>query len=128
MICLSASANFVKSPIYDACIDILDDITLIHNKTFMMHIFDDLCKELPDFDTHLTIEFMIRQSHSVKKTKTKAVPLKMLIKELFTLADPNNQSSTEMLEKVTAIGIQAILDQKAHCVMKEDIYSVEIVT
>ena len=35
----------------------------------------------------------------------------MLIKELFTLADPNNQSSIEMLEKVAAIGIQAILDK-----------------
>ena len=46
-----------------------------------------------------------------KKAKTKAVPLKMLIKELFTPADPDNQSSTEMLEKVAAIGIQAIIDE-----------------
>ena len=76
-----------------------------------MHIFDDLCKELPDFDTYLTTEFTIRQYHYVKKAKTKAVPLKMLIKKLFTPADPDNQSSTEMLEKVAAIGIQAILNK-----------------
>ena len=97
--------------IYDACIDILDDITLIHDEAFMMHIFDDLRKELLDFDTYLTTEFTIRQSHYVKKSKTKAVPLKMLIKELFTPADPDNQSSSKMLEKVAAIGIQAILDE-----------------
>ena len=52
----------------------------------------------------------MRQSHYVKKGKTKAVPLKMLIKELFTPVDPDNQSSIEMLEKVAAIGIQADFD------------------
>ena len=97
--------------IHDACIDLLDDISLIHDETFMMHLFDGLRKELPEFDTYLTTEFKVRKSHYVKKSNTKAVPLKMLIKELFTPTDSDNQGSTEMLEKVAAIGIQAILDE-----------------
>ena len=68
----------------------------------MMHLFNNLHKELLDFDAYLTSEFQVRKSHYIKKSNTTAVPIKMLIKELFTPADPDNQDSIEMLEKVAA--------------------------
>ena len=39
------------------------------------------------------------------------MPLKKLIKELFTSTDRDNQDSTNVLEKLNVIGIHALLDE-----------------
>ena len=54
-------------------------------------------------------EFKNKKSEFVEASQTKAVPLKELIKELFSPTNLNNQDSTEMLETITKIGIQALV-------------------
>ena len=43
--------------IHSACEEIVDDVSLIHDESFMFHIFDELREELPEFDEYLTREF-----------------------------------------------------------------------
>ena len=50
-------------------------------------------------------------SDYVVASNTKAVPLKELVKELFTPTKLDNQDSTEILEKIVGIGIQALIDE-----------------
>ena len=38
------------------------------------------------------------------------MPLNKLVKELFTLIDRDNQENTNVLDKLTVIGIQELLD------------------
>ena len=42
--------------IHSACKDIIDNVTLIHNDLYMLHIFDELRDELPEFKTFLEYE------------------------------------------------------------------------
>ena len=39
--------------IYHDCKDIVHEPSLIHDESFMLHIFDDLLEELPEFEAHL---------------------------------------------------------------------------
>ena len=43
--------------IHSACKDIIDNSTLIHNDLYMLHIFDKLRDELPEFKAFLEYEF-----------------------------------------------------------------------
>ena len=43
--------------LHTALNNILDDITLIHDKSTMMFIFQDIDEELPDFKAFLVYEF-----------------------------------------------------------------------
>ena len=52
-----------------------------------------------------------KKSEFVEASQTKTVPLKELIKELFLPTNHDNQDSTEMLETITTIGIQALVDE-----------------
>jgi hypothetical protein len=97
--------------LHNALIEILADIKSIHDESVMMHIFDELREELPEFDEFLTQKFEKQQTHRVDKSNTKAIPYKMLIKELFSPQDRDNKDSTPMLEKVAAIGIEAFKDE-----------------
>ena len=54
-------------------------------------------------------EFKNKKSEFVKASQTKAVPLKELIKELFSPTNLGNQDSTKMLETITTIGTQALI-------------------
>ena len=56
-------------------------------------------------------EFKNKKSEFVEASQTKAVPLKELIKELFSPTNLDNQDSTKMLETITTIGIQALIDE-----------------
>ena len=56
-------------------------------------------------------EFKNKKSEFVEASQTKAVPLKEIIKELFSLTNLDNQYSTKMLETITTIGIQALIDE-----------------
>ena len=77
----------------------------------MLHIFDDLLEELPKFEAHLEYEFKNKKCAFFEALHTKDVPLKELIKELFLPTNLNNQDSTKMIETITTIGIQALIDE-----------------
>ena len=94
---------------HGACKDIVDDVSLIHDESFMLHIFDDLRSELPEFDAYLKYEFENKKTEYVEASSTKAVPLKELIKEIFHPVDEDNRDSTEMLENLAGIGIAALI-------------------
>ena len=49
----------------------------------MMNLFSDIPEELPEFQDYLEYQFERRKTHFVEKSQTKAVPLTMLIDELF---------------------------------------------
>ena len=95
--------------IYQTCEDIVHEPLLIHDELFMLHIFDNLLEELPDFEAHLEYEFKNKKFELVEASQTKAVPLKEIIKELFSMTNLNNQDITKMLETITTIGTQALI-------------------
>ena len=97
--------------LYDACQSIMDEPVLIHDESFMMHIFDDLLEELPEFSEYLKSEFEERATDCADKAKGKKLHLKELRKELFMPSDPDNIDSTDLLEKVAAVGVQAMIDE-----------------
>ena len=66
--------------IHSACKDIIENSTLIHNYLYMLHIFDELRDELPEFKAFLEYEFENKKSAYVEESKEKAVPLKELVK------------------------------------------------
>ena len=97
--------------IHCACKEIVDDVSLIHDESFMLHIFDELLEELPEFKAYLEYEFKDKKLEYVEASQTKAVPLRELIKELFAPTDPDNQESTEMLETLALIGTPALIGE-----------------
>ncbi|KAL7525826.1 hypothetical protein ACHAWF_001522 [Thalassiosira exigua] len=90
----------------DACEEILDNTRLIHNRgSYMMELYSELADELPEFKDYLSKQLEDSTTHIVETSRTKAVPLSRLLDELFSPRDVDNQESTEMLEKVAAVGI-----------------------
>ena len=67
--------------------------------------------ELTEFKDYMDYQWEDWTSHYAASSKTREVPLKKLIKELFTLTDRDNQDSTNVLDKLTVIGIQELLDE-----------------
>ena len=101
--------------IHTACKDIIEDTGLIHDESFMMHIFDQLRQELPEFDEYLDYMFETKSLDNVQSNaEQKQVINKRLIKELFAPSDRDNQDSTKMLEAIAAVGIQAFVDELEH--------------
>ena len=97
--------------LHTACIDLIYDRILIHDKSFMMHIYELLMDELHEFKYYMDYQCKDRTSHYSVSSKTSQVPLNKLIKELFTLTYRDNQYRTNFLERLTVIGIQALLDE-----------------
>ena len=95
--------------IHSACKDIIDNVTLIHNYFYMLHIFDKLHVELPEFNAFLEYEFGNKKSAYVEESKEKAVPLQQIVKELFSSEKIYNQDSTDTLEKISAICIAELV-------------------
>ena len=95
--------------INSACKDIIDNFTLVHNDLYMLHIFDKLRDELPEFKEFLDYEFENKKSAYVEERKDKAVPVKELVNELFSPENLDSQDSIEALEKIAAIGIAALV-------------------
>ena len=54
-------------------------------------------------------EFENKKSAYVEESKEKAVPLKELVKELFSPENLDNQDSTDTLENIAAIGFAALV-------------------
>ena len=52
--------------IHSACKDIVNDVTLIHDKSYMLHIFDEFLVELPKFKAYLEYEFESKKSDFVE--------------------------------------------------------------
>ena len=75
----------------------------------MLNILDELRDELPEFKAFLEYEFENKNSAYVEESKEKAVPLKELVKELSSPENIDNQDSTDTLEKISAIGIAALV-------------------
>ena len=95
--------------IHSVCKYIIDNVTLIHNDLYMLHIFDELRDELPEFKALLEYEFQNKKSAYVEESKENAVPLKEIVKELLSPENLDNQDSTDTLEKIAAIGIAALV-------------------
>ena len=73
-------------------------MTLIHNDFYMLHIFDELRDEIPEFKAFLEYGFENKKPAYVEEIKDKAVPLKELFKELFS-----PQSITEGLSAASLV-------------------------
>ena len=43
------SMGRVVDILHDACTHLLEDIKLFHDKSYMIHIFDEIVEELPEF-------------------------------------------------------------------------------
>ena len=52
--------------IHSVCNDIIDKVTLIHDDLYMLHIFDELRDELPEFKAFLDYEFENKKSAYVE--------------------------------------------------------------
>ena len=87
--------------IHSAFKDTIDNVTLIHNDLYMLHIFDELRDELPEFKAFLEYEFENKKSAYVEESKDKAV--------LFSPENLDNQDSTATLENIAAIGFAALV-------------------
>ncbi len=85
---------------HTACLELVEDPCLIHEESFVIHIFDNLADKLPKFNEYLVKLFEEKTSHIVVKSNIKAQPLKVFVKELFTPVDRNSQDSTCELEKL----------------------------
>ena len=83
--------------IHSACKEIIDNVTLIHNYLYMLHISDELRDELPEFKAFLEYEFENKNSTYVEESKEKAVPLNEIVEELFSSENLDNQDSTGTL-------------------------------
>ena len=55
--------------IHSAWKDIIDNSTFIHNDFYMLHIFDELRDELPEFKAFLEYEFDKKKSAYVEESK-----------------------------------------------------------
>ena len=76
----------------------------------MMHIYDPLLDELPEFKTYMDYQCKDRTYYYSVSSNTKEVPLNKLVKEIFTPTKSDNQDSTNVLEKLAFIFIQELLD------------------
>ena len=102
------SMGRVADLLHSACSDILNDLSLIHDRSYVMHIFDELAEELPPFRDYLKLMFKEKTSDYVVKREEKAIPYDMLLEELFSPRDVDNRGSTPVLEAVTKIGVGAL--------------------
>ena len=91
--------------------NILDDITLIHDKSTIIFIFQYIVEELPEFKAFLVYEFQNKKTEFVVKSQTKAFPLKKMVEELFVPQDRNNKDSTPMLETLWTIALKAMIKE-----------------
>ena len=74
----------------------------------MMHIFDEIADKLPEFRDFLKYKFKDKKTEYIKKSNSKSVPYKILLKELFHPSDQNSKDCTTTLEEVAHIAIEVI--------------------
>ena len=66
--------------LHTACNDLIDDPRLIHGNSFMMHIYDPLMDELPEFKYYMDYQCEYLTSNYAISSNTGDVPLKNIIK------------------------------------------------
>ena len=74
-----------------------------------MGMFDELAEELPEFKQYLTCTFETQRIEFISKSGSKTTNWKMLIEELFLSQDEDNKKSTDMLKKITATAVEAMI-------------------
>ena len=57
--------------LHTACNNLIDDPRLIHDKSFMMHIYDPLMDELPEFKYYMDYQCKDLTSHYAVSSKTR---------------------------------------------------------
>ena len=67
--------------------------------------------ELPEFKDYMDYQCKDRTSNYSVSSNTREVPLKKLIKEIFAPTGCDNQDISNVLEKLTVIDIQELLDE-----------------
>ena len=72
---------------------------MIHDVDFMMHIFDEISDEIPEFQEYLEDRF----KNDLRGEE--------LVQELSNPVNRDNRNSTEMLLKVTKIGIDGFIKE-----------------
>ena len=73
---VAPSIGWVFENLHIALNNILDDITLIHDKSTMMFIFHDMVEELPEFKAFLVYKFQNKKTEFFVKYQPMAFPLK----------------------------------------------------
>ena len=73
-----------------------------------MNLFDDIASEVPEFKEFLQYEFEKKKTEFIALSSSKSVPYSMLVDELFSPKDDDNKDSTEILEKVALLAIEAV--------------------
>ena len=91
--------------------NILDDITLIHEKSTMIFIFQKIVEEIPEFKALLVHEFHNKKTEFVVKSQTNAFPLNKVVEELFSLQDRNNKYSTTILNRLGKTDIKTMIKE-----------------
>ena len=97
--------------LHTALNNILYEITLIHEKSTMMFIFQDIVEKLPEFKAFLVYAIQNKKTEFVVKSQTKAFPLKKLVEELFSPQDRDNKDSTPMLETLGTIALKTMIKE-----------------
>ena len=105
------SMGRVVDILHTTCGHLLDDMKKIHDKTFMMNLFDDIAEEIPEFKEFLTYEFEKKQTEFIASSETQSIPYSKLIDELFNPQDDDNKDSTVILEKVGSLGIETFVGE-----------------
>ena len=94
---------------YTVCDERLDDTKIIHDRKFMMNLFDNIADEITEFKTIQTYEFENKKTEFVATSQTKSIPYSKLIDELFSTKDDDNKNRTAILEKFAKVAIEAML-------------------
>ena len=68
--------------LYKACDDILDDVELIHDKNYMLQLWDDITSELPEFREYLDEMHKNIITMFIPESKYKNIPYTNLIGEI----------------------------------------------
>ena len=106
---VARSIGHVFEILHTALNNIMDDITLIHDKSTMIFLFQDMVEEIPEFKAILVYEFHNNKTEFFVKSQTKAFPLKKLVEELFSPQDRDNKDSTTMLETLRMIDVKPMI-------------------
>ena len=97
--------------LHTTCTQLLDDIKLIHDRNFMMKIFDEISNEIPAFKEFLVFKFKTKMTEFISKSQTKSIPYNKLLDELFSPQDDDNKDSTTLLKTVGTLAIQAFIEE-----------------
>ena len=92
--------------------DVLKDPWLIHNEEHMMNMFDDLKQELPEFKK--AMDFLLKNKKStsiISDDGSRVIPMIELRKELFDPENEDNKKTTEIIEQIAVVGVEAFIKE-----------------